>query len=92
MNCLKITKTIDINTNRPKENFNLDTPTPDDDPGDDFKEIFEEELKMRKVTTNYKGTKITGNTAAEVIFEVKRLMDKENHQNHVIFGRRNNND
>lgn len=54
------------------------------DKTDDFKEIFEEELKMRRVTTNYKGTKITGNTAAEVIFEVKRLMDKENHQNHVI--------
>lgn len=45
MNCSKITTTININTNRPKENFNLDTPTPDDDPGDDFEKIFEEELK-----------------------------------------------
>lgn len=47
---------------------------------------------MRTVKTNYKGIKITGNSVREVIFELKRLMDKENHQNHVIFGRRNNND
>jgi hypothetical protein len=40
---LKITTTININTNKPKENY---TPTLDDDTqDDDFEKIFEEELK-----------------------------------------------
>lgn len=39
---------------------------------------------MRTVTTNYKGKKITGSNVREVIFEIKRLMDKDNHQNHII--------
>lgn len=42
MNCLKITTTININTNRPKENY---TPTPNDTQDNDFEKIFEEELK-----------------------------------------------
>lgn len=39
---------------------------------------------MRKVITNYRGKKIIGSSVKEVIFELKRLMDKDNHQNHII--------
>ena len=37
-----------------------------------------------KVIANYKGTKIIDDNVREVIFEIKRLMDKTEHKNHVI--------